>query len=546
MVAPTPGAVGTQRTGSTSTPAFAAPAGVGADKIVAIAFFLDGATTISAMPDASWNHAPGSPLYVNVNSHSLNVLWARNPAGSTYTVTLSGSAYSEGGAVRYDNCVASGSPWDTNSGIGAAVATDATSGTVTPAVSMTTQSADQCNVHVATNWGGGTWTPQSGYTKELGANVGLVTLSDKGQAVAGATGSVSATSTTADKRGAWLGSLLPVSGGTAAPGSIRSEERFGTGLLVPLLNPGSIQSSERFGTGLLVPILNPGSIQSGERFGASVLTPGTASAIPGSVGSGEAFGTSVLTPGVMSLTPGSVKSEERFGASVLTPGGVSPTPGVIQSGEQFGTSLLSPGAVSVVPGSAVSQEQWGTSVISSGGSPAQTLSPGSIVSSEAFGASVLSPGAVSIAPGSINTAEQFGTSTVGGVAAALAPGAIGSQERWGAGLLSPGPASLAPGSISSLEMWGRGILASDQTLAPGSIRSSETWGRSTVGSNPPQTVAPGTIYTNEKWGTSLIEYGARTPTHFVTAGPQKFEVEIEIQRFAVRYVRRSYEVEMEQ
>lgn len=211
MVAPTPGAVGTQRTGSTSTPAFAAPAGVGAGKLVVIAFFCDGATTITGLP-TGFSHAPGSPLYNNVNSHSLNVLYANNPAGSTYTVTLSASAYSEGGAVRYDGANVT-SPWDTNSGTGAAIATRATSGTVTPAVSMTTQANDECVVHVTTDWSGGTWTPNTGFTKEIAANVGLVMLADAAQAAAGATGSITATCTGSDKQSAWLGALKPAAGG---------------------------------------------------------------------------------------------------------------------------------------------------------------------------------------------------------------------------------------------------------------------------------------------------------------------------------------------
>ncbi len=216
MAAPTPGAVGTQRTGSSAAPAFAAPAGVAAGKFVVIAFFIDGGTTITNLN--GFSHAPGSPIYNNVNSHSLNIVGAFNPAGSTYTINLSASAYSEGGAIRYDG-VDTTTPWDANTGIGTAVAADPTSGTVTPAVSLTTQAADELLVHGVTDWSGGTWTVSSTggtWTKEIAANVGLVMLEDKAQAVAGPTGAISASCTGNDKRTAWLGALRPAAGGSTA------------------------------------------------------------------------------------------------------------------------------------------------------------------------------------------------------------------------------------------------------------------------------------------------------------------------------------------
>lgn len=211
--------VATARTGSSQNPAFAAPASVGSTSIVLLSFFLDGATTISTLP-GTFLHAPGSPLYNNVNSHSLNVLWARNPAGSTYTPALSGNAYSEGCAFCYDGCITSGSPWDTNSGTGAAIATDPAAGTVTPSVSMVTQAANEMGIHVVTDWGGGSWSATSGgFTKEFPASgmVGLNSLFDKLLTAAGSTGSVTATSSVSDKRSAWLGALIPAGAASGPP-----------------------------------------------------------------------------------------------------------------------------------------------------------------------------------------------------------------------------------------------------------------------------------------------------------------------------------------
>lgn len=213
------GAVAAARTGSTATPAFAAPAGVGSTSIICLAFFCDGATTISALP-GTFLHARGSPIYNNVNSHSLNVLWARNPAGATYTPTLSGSAYSEGCAFRYEGCVTTGDPWDTNTGTGTAAAADPVSGTVTPSVSLVTQAANEMLVHAVTDWSGGTWSATSGaLTKEFPTPgmVGLCSLFDKLQAAIANTGSITATCTGNDKRTAWLGALIPAGGVVTPP-----------------------------------------------------------------------------------------------------------------------------------------------------------------------------------------------------------------------------------------------------------------------------------------------------------------------------------------
>jgi hypothetical protein len=144
-------------------------------------------------------------------------LWARNPAGSTYTVSLSASVYSNGQASRVDGCVATGDPWDTNSGIGAAAATatDVTSG-VTPAVSMTTQNNDQLKWFSGSNWSGGAWTPPTSFTERLDTGDATLTVATLAQTTAGATGSLTATCASSDRRGALLGSLLSValSGGT--------------------------------------------------------------------------------------------------------------------------------------------------------------------------------------------------------------------------------------------------------------------------------------------------------------------------------------------
>lgn len=217
MAAPNPAAAGTYREGSSSTPSFANPGGIAAGSVVVLEFFLDAATTVSA-PPTGFVHAPGSPLAVNVTSHSIVRLWKRfsGADASAFAPTLSANAYSAGRTYRVEGCIATGDPWDTNSGTGTAVATDATNGTVTPAVSMTTQAADELLWFGGSDWSGGTWTqPSAGgtWTEQQDTGDGVSTVDTKSQAVAGATGSVTATCTGSDKRGALLGALMSVAPG---------------------------------------------------------------------------------------------------------------------------------------------------------------------------------------------------------------------------------------------------------------------------------------------------------------------------------------------
>lgn len=203
------GSGGTYFTNTTGTPAFAVPSDVASGDIVVIAFFTDNAgVTISGMP-SGFAHAASSPVVVSPGGggHSLNIIWKRASAADTgtYTVTLSGSTFVEGQAHRYTGALSTDDPWESPTSI----AVDATSGSSTPAVSLTTDDIDRVLVHAATCWAGGTWTASTGFTKRQQGGFGLSTLSDKAQASAGASGSVVATTTSSDKRTAWLGALIP-------------------------------------------------------------------------------------------------------------------------------------------------------------------------------------------------------------------------------------------------------------------------------------------------------------------------------------------------
>jgi len=208
MTAPAYGTSGTYRAATGSTGSFAVPASVAAGDIIIVVFYLDVAgTTVTGMP-TGFAHVDGSPVTaVAPFNHSLIIAGKRATGADagTYDFTFSSSQYHEGQAHRFTGALASGTFVDTPSG----TATDSASSGTTPAVSMTTAGADRLVLHCATCWAGGTWTAPSGYTKRQQGGAGLATLADLAQAVAGSTGSVTATISNADKRAAWIGALIP-------------------------------------------------------------------------------------------------------------------------------------------------------------------------------------------------------------------------------------------------------------------------------------------------------------------------------------------------
>jgi hypothetical protein len=212
VAGPTFGTLGTLYGSTTSAPAFAVPASVAANDIIVVAAYIDGTTTVTALP-SGFAHATGSPRTVAAGSgfgeHSILVAWKRATAGDTgtYTFTLSGSTFVYGNAVRYTGAITSGDPWDaTNAADGGAVNIS-----TAPAVSVTTLGADRLLIYVASdhNGDGGTWTPSAGYSqRQGGTNATNCEIADIAQAVAGSSGNVSATTTAAGRMGAWIGALI--------------------------------------------------------------------------------------------------------------------------------------------------------------------------------------------------------------------------------------------------------------------------------------------------------------------------------------------------
>lgn len=211
MAAPAYGAAGTYLSGSGASAAVPVPAGVAAGHIIVVVLYLDGGGSVTGLP-SGFAHVTGSPFSVppGGGQHSMAVAWKRASGADTgtYDFTLAGSIFREAGAHSVTDALASGDPWDaTDSGI------NTVNNTVSPDVDLTTTGADRLLVFAASNWGGGAWTPPSGYAERMDTGEHLITLATKAQAVAGATGTVTATSATSDKGTAFLGALKPAAGG---------------------------------------------------------------------------------------------------------------------------------------------------------------------------------------------------------------------------------------------------------------------------------------------------------------------------------------------
>jgi hypothetical protein len=217
--APAFGSVGSAEQSTGTNHNYSVPASVASGDIIVIPIFIDGSSaTITTMP-SGFAHAENSPRTVNAGgggNHSVNVVWKRASAGDTgtYNFVLSASVFAEGNAIRYTGCVGSGNPWDspTNAADGGA-----TTATNTPNVSINTQGPDRMLLFVGTNWGGGAWTPPTGWNKRVD-NGNSLTAADLVQATAGGTGNIHATNGSTSETGAWLGALIGTT--VSAPPSI--------------------------------------------------------------------------------------------------------------------------------------------------------------------------------------------------------------------------------------------------------------------------------------------------------------------------------------
>lgn len=215
MAAPSWESKGADISTSTAAPSFAVPVGAASGKIVIVTAFLDTAgASVTGLP-TGFAAVPGTP--VDAVNHHLIKYWKRLTGADvgTYDFTLNASNFIEGAAELYNNCVATGSPFEASPGF----AVDNTAGNTSPPVSTSSVGPDRRAIHSATCWAGGTWTPPAGFTKRVNPSVGVITTSDSLQSVPGSTGSLSASTTTNDKRTAHVIDLI---GTTVAGGSMQT------------------------------------------------------------------------------------------------------------------------------------------------------------------------------------------------------------------------------------------------------------------------------------------------------------------------------------
>jgi hypothetical protein len=221
MVAPSVGSVGTPTnpSGSGTAVSIPVPASVVSGSVVVVVVNTGSTSSITGFGTTGLAHAAGSPLQSSAGggNFNVNVLWKRASGADsgTYALTQSAAQFWTGGSARIDNAVASGNPWDAASGTGTALNTSTSASSLT--TSMTTGSADELLFNAAGQFNGGTWTQPTGFTKDFTdtAAPGIIYFSHKAQAAAGATGTLTTTSSGgASQMADWLGALLPVAGGT--------------------------------------------------------------------------------------------------------------------------------------------------------------------------------------------------------------------------------------------------------------------------------------------------------------------------------------------
>lgn len=215
LAPPAFGSIGTLLGAATSTPSVAVPAGVANGHFIMVAAYLDGNTTsVTGMP-AGFQAAELIPVSANpggLDPWKLFVAYkfATGADSGTYAFTLNTSVFVYAQALRYTN-VANPTAWDLGAG---AAQSGASNVNATPAVSTASLDANRLFIHIAGNWNGdgGAWTAPSGYTLRTSGSSGVtnIAVSDKVQAVAGSSGSVSGNCTGSGKQAAWIAPLIGV------------------------------------------------------------------------------------------------------------------------------------------------------------------------------------------------------------------------------------------------------------------------------------------------------------------------------------------------
>jgi hypothetical protein len=213
MAAPVFGTAGTALAyGSARTSsAVPLPASTAADDVVVVYFLQDqsGSPLVTVSPPAGQGLAEVvfSPLLDTSSPLRLQVWWKRLTGADTGSYTFThASAGTEAIAMRYTGVQTSGTPIETYPTTGAVV--NNTSTNTTPTVSGTTGGPDRLLLYIGGIFQTSAFAPTAGWTERYDGSE--LTVDEKAQATAGATGSVGTTTTgTASRSAAGLFALLP-------------------------------------------------------------------------------------------------------------------------------------------------------------------------------------------------------------------------------------------------------------------------------------------------------------------------------------------------
>lgn len=196
MAAPTPQTFGALAGANRTTAQIPVPSGVAANDIIIVGLYKE--STAAITPPAGFTlkttvSCSGAEL------HDVSLFWKRASGADTgtYDFSWTGSAWAEGQSMRVSGAILSGDPFGTP--LNSATSNSVGSSAVTPAVATLTPSEANCLVFfIGSNYNAGAnWTPPTGFT-ERGTDGMAITIGTLAQTTATATGSVTATATTAN------------------------------------------------------------------------------------------------------------------------------------------------------------------------------------------------------------------------------------------------------------------------------------------------------------------------------------------------------------
>jgi hypothetical protein len=207
--------VGAALTGATRTSSpVPVPSGVVSGDVVLVYLYLEDSGAVTA--PAGFTELVFTPAPEVTGAVNRQRVWWKRATGAdsgTYAFTHA-STWTSGAALRVTGAVGSGTPVEV-----LASAQSATAGTLTPTLSATTAGGDRLLVFGATVRNSSEWSPPTDFTEQFDPPGDEVLIATKAQAAAGATGPLTASSSSSASHTATLLAVVPVSvsSDTAAP-----------------------------------------------------------------------------------------------------------------------------------------------------------------------------------------------------------------------------------------------------------------------------------------------------------------------------------------